>query len=99
MKMLFMVTDSEYEHHCMNMLKEKGVEGYTVIPNVLGFGRSGAKMGDRLHPGAPVLVFSVIPDESAETLIETINQCMKDERLCQSTHAWLMPVEAAISGS
>lgn len=96
MKMLLMITDSEYEHHCMNVLKEKGVEGYTVIPNVLGFGRSGAKMGDRYHPGASVLVFSVVSDETADKLVEAINRCIREEKLCESTHAWIMPVETAI---
>ena len=54
MKMLFLVTDSEYEPHCMTTLKEKGVAGYTVIPDVFGAGQSGLKMGDRVHPGASV---------------------------------------------
>ena len=45
MKMLFLVTDSEYESNCMNILYENGVTGYTVIPEVYGFGRSGPKMG------------------------------------------------------
>ena len=31
----------------------------TVIPEAFGIGRSGVKMGDRLHPGGSSVIFSV----------------------------------------
>ncbi|MGA9750381.1 MAG: PG0541 family transporter-associated protein [Acidobacteriota bacterium] len=99
MKMLFLVTDSEYEPHCMNTLKDKGVTGYTVIPEVLGFGRTGAKMGDRVHPGASVIVVSVVPDEAVEELLGCLRQCMAENKLSESTHAWVLPVEGVLQGS
>jgi nitrogen regulatory protein PII len=96
MKMLFLVTDSEYEPHCMKTLKEKGVGGYTIIPNVFGMGRTGPKMGDRVHPGASVVVVAVVPDESVADLLACIRQCIETDKLCESTHAWILPVEAAL---
>ncbi len=96
MKMLFLVTDSEYEPHCMATLKEKGVEGYTVIPDVFGAGRSGLKMGDRVHPGASVVVLAAVPDESVSELLACIRQCVADRKLCASTHAWVLPVETTL---
>ena len=96
MKMLFLVTDSEYEPHCMNTLREKGVTGYTVIPQVWGAGASGMKRGDRVHPGASVVVVSVVPDEAVSGLMDCIRQCKEDRKLCESTHAWVLPVEAAL---
>jgi hypothetical protein len=96
MKMLFLVTDSEYEPHCMAMMKEKGVTGYTVIPDVLGAGRSGLKMGDRVHPGASVVVLAAVPDEAVQGLLECIGECKRQNKLCESTHAWILPVEAAL---
>ncbi len=94
MKMLFLVTDSEYEPHCMNMMRERGVTGYTMVQDVMGVGKTGAKMGDRVHPGASVLIISVVQDNSAPALLECIQTCVKEGRLCQSTHAWIVPVEA-----
>ncbi len=99
MKMLFLVTDSEYEPHCMNTLKERGVTGYTVIPEVLGFGRTGAKMGDRVHPGASVIVVSVVPDEAVEGLLGCLRQCISENKLSESTHAWVLPVEDVLQAS
>lgn len=96
MKMLFLVTDSEYEPHCMTTLKEKGVSGYTVIPNVIGAGKTGLKMGDRVHPGASVVVVAVVPDEVVPALMDGIRDCIASSKLCASTHAWILPVEAAL---
>jgi hypothetical protein len=96
MKMLFLVTDSEYEPHCMAMLRERGVEGYTVLPDVVGAGKTGIKMGDRVHPGASVVVLAVVPDESVPGLLEGIGRCKRENKLCESTHAWVLPVEASL---
>lgn len=96
MKMLFMVTDSEYEPHCMNTLKEKGVTGYTVVPEVFGAGKEGLKMGDRVHPGASAIVVAVVPDEAAGDLLACIRQCVANGKIGESTHAWILPVEASL---
>lgn len=96
MKMLFLVTDSEYEPHCMNTLREKGVTGYTVIPDVQGMGRTGLKLGDRVHPGASVVVIAVVPDEAVPGVLECIRACKAEKKLCDSTHAWILPVEIAL---
>jgi hypothetical protein len=98
MKMLLLVTDSEYEPHCMATLKEKGVSGYTLIPDVVGAGKTGLKMGDRVHPGASVVVMAVVPDEAVSGLMDCIRGCIAANKLCASTHAWVVPVEASLSG-
>ncbi len=96
MKMLFMVTDSEHEPHCMAMMREKGVTGYTVVPDVLGAGKTGLKMGDRVHPGASVVILAVVSDEAAPGLLECIRACVREDKLCASTHAWTVPVESSL---
>jgi len=96
MKMLFLVTDSEYEPHCLTTLKEKGVTGYTVVPNVFGAGRTGLKMGDRVHPGASVVVIAVVPDDVVSDLMACIRDCIQENKLCASTHAWTVPVDSVL---
>jgi len=94
--MLFLVTDSEYEPHCLNMMREKGISGYTVIPDVSGVGKSGAKMGDRVHPGASVLIMSAVEDGSVPDIMSCIASCVKNSKLCESTHAWVVPIETEL---
>jgi hypothetical protein len=96
MKMLFLVTDSEYEPHCLAMMRDKGMKGFTVIPDVQGAGRTGLRMGDRVHPGASVVVLAVVPDEVVPGLLDSIAECKRERKLCESTHAWVLPVEASI---
>jgi hypothetical protein len=96
MKMLFLVTDSEYEPNCLNMMKKKGIQGYSVIPNVFGVGKSGAKMGDRIHPGESVLIMSAVEDSAVPEILACISTCVKNEKLCESTHAWIVPIEASL---
>ncbi len=97
MKMLFIVTDSEYEPHCLRMMKEKGISGYTMVHDVSGVGKSGAKMGDRLHPGASVLIMSAVNDSAVPEIMACIASCVKDRKLCESTHAWIVPIEASLA--
>ncbi|HQO20890.1 MAG TPA: hypothetical protein PLA03_11085 [Acidobacteriota bacterium] len=97
MKMLFIVTDSEYEPHCLKMMREKGISGYTMIHDVSGVGKGGAKMGDRLHPGASVLIMSAIEDSTVEGIMGCISQCVRSSKLCESTHAWVVPIEASLT--
>jgi hypothetical protein len=98
MKMLFLVTDSEYEPHCMNMMREKGIAGYTVIPTVFGGGKTGAKMGDRVHPGASSLILAAVEDGVVPDILACVRRCVAEHRLCESTHAWVLPIEAQLGG-
>lgn len=93
MKMLVLVTDSEYEPHCLAMMREKGVSGYTVVPNAFGSGKSGVKMGDRYHPGASVVFLSAVPDGVVPELMACVRRCVADGKLCESTHAWVLPID------
>ena len=68
MKALLVVTDSEAVPVFQRALAEEH-EGFTVLPAVVGSGRSGLKAGDRVHPGASSLIFTVMTEgEEAPTL-------------------------------
>ena len=47
MKMLFLVTDSEYEPHCMAMMREKGMAGFTVSVDARHGVTGGVSAADR----------------------------------------------------
>ncbi len=97
MKMLFLVTDSEYEPQCLNIMREEGIAGFTVIPNAFGVGKNGVKMGDRYHPGASVLIISAIEDQRIEEVMSCIQRCVLSNKLCESTHAWILPIEQTLN--
>ncbi len=67
MKAVVVITDSEAMPAFERALVEGG-RGFTTIPTVWGRGRSGLKTGDRIHPGASSLLFTIVAEaELAET--------------------------------
>ena len=66
MKAVIVVTDCEVMQQIESALLDAGTNGFTILPRVLGSGRSGLKTGDRIHPGGSSLMFSVIPEERLE---------------------------------
>jgi hypothetical protein len=59
-KAIVVLTDSQAMPAFEKALLE-AERGFTVIPELIGSGRTGLKMGDRVHPGASSLLFAVVP--------------------------------------
>jgi hypothetical protein len=69
MRMLLVLTDTDAMKEFERALLESGDRGFTVAPRVYGRGRSGLHAGDRVHPGASSMLFTVVPEgDLAETL-------------------------------
>ncbi len=63
MKMLLIVVNKSCRDQLEVLLKEAGVSGYTEVPEVLGMGRSGMRLGSGAFPRTSVLVFTVVPED------------------------------------
>jgi len=63
MKMLLIVVHRSCRDELEVCLKEAGVSGYTEVPEVLGMGRSGMRLGSGAYPKTSTLVFTVVPEE------------------------------------
>jgi hypothetical protein len=59
-KAVIVLTDAEAMPAFERALFESD-RGFTVIPRIIGAGRTGLKTGDRVHPGASSLLFTVVP--------------------------------------
>ena len=69
MRMLLVITDADAMREFERALLESGDRGFTVAPRVYGRGRSGMHAGDRVHPGASSMLFTVVPEKDlGETL-------------------------------
>lgn len=66
MRALVLITDSEAMPRFEQAFLESGTRGFTVVPRVVGRGRTGLKTGDRVHPGGSSLLFTVVSDAEAE---------------------------------
>lgn len=68
MKMLIIVVDRSCRDQLEVLLKEAGVSGYTEVPEVLGMGRSGMRLGSGAYPKTSSLIFTVVPKEKVSEI-------------------------------
>lgn len=61
MKLVLILVDADRAPDVERILEHRGLPGYTEIPQVLGKGHTGRKLGTRAFPGATALYFTVIP--------------------------------------
>jgi hypothetical protein len=62
MKLLMIVVDAEHAADVERLLEVSDVPGYTEIPNALGKGRSGRKLGTRAFPGSTAVYFIALAE-------------------------------------
>jgi hypothetical protein len=77
MKAVVVITDSEAMPAFERALLEAD-RGFTVIPQIIGSGRSGLKTGDRVHPGASSLLLTFVP-ESRWKPVQVLLRRVRDE--------------------
>jgi hypothetical protein len=77
MKLLMIVVDSNHQRDVEKILEDHDVPGFTEIPNVLGKGQTGRKMGSRAFPGSSTLYFTAVDGDICKTLcrdLEVLNE-------------------------
>jgi hypothetical protein len=72
MKLLMIIVESECREELEVLLRRKGIGGYTEIPGTHGVGQTGVRMGSRAHPETSSIFFTVVEDDQAAGLKETI---------------------------
>ncbi len=68
MKLLVTVVDHERVSDVTTLLDGSGVTGYSLLPDVLGRGTTGAHLGTRAFPGENAMVLALVSPEQAEGL-------------------------------
>jgi nitrogen regulatory protein PII len=93
MRMLLVVTEPEAVREMERSLLAAGHNGFTVVPNAWGSGRTGLHTGDRVHPGGTSVLFSVVPDEAVEGVVAAIRQARDRAGAGQVTRIFSVPAE------
>jgi hypothetical protein len=92
MKAIMVVTDSE----AVSSLERAFVGrsgGFTVIPEVIGKGRTGFKTGDRVHPGGSSLLLTVVPEQELAETVSLIKTARDEAGVGRETRIWTFAVE------
>lgn len=74
MKLLLIMVDADRAADVERLLEASHVPGYTEVPNALGKGRSGRKLGNRAFPGSSALYFVGLPDGECHGLCDELRR-------------------------
>ena len=95
MKAIVVITDSDAVPAFERAFLESGNRGFTVVPTVLGRGKSGVKAGDRVHPGGSSLLFTVVRDQEGEAVLAFVRGVRDRAGVREQTKIYLTGVEEA----
>jgi hypothetical protein len=85
MKGVIVLTDSEAMSAFERALLE-AEEGFTVIPRIIGSGRTGFKAGDRVHPGASSLLFAFVSADHWKAVQALLTRVRDEAGVAEATH-------------
>ncbi len=96
MKMLMVLVPSDCLAEMQAVIEKHEIHAYTEIPNVLGTGRSGRKLGTRAHPGTTSLLVAVVKQEEADRLVAAVKDYSVCAQCCEEIRVFAVPAEVVI---
>jgi hypothetical protein len=72
MKLILVFVDTDHAADVEALLDSHGVAGYSEIPQILGKGTTGRKLGTRAFPGSSTLYFAAVQPNAAEALVDAL---------------------------
>jgi hypothetical protein len=93
MKAVVVITDAAAMPAFERAFLEDGGRGFTLIPDILGSGRTGLKAGNRVHPGGSSLLFTVIPDPDLAPTLTFLHRLRDQAGVTEATKIYVVPAE------
>ncbi|MGQ9814102.1 MAG: P-II family nitrogen regulator [Candidatus Roseilinea sp.] len=89
-KRVEIITDAAEMHHIVRILEQKGISGYTIIPDVVGRGQRGMRLGDDLSSAFQnSYLLTTCEPEAIDALVEAIRPVLQRRGgVCLVTDAW-----------
>lgn len=88
-----MITDSEAMRTFERAFLESGDRGFTIVPTLAGRGRTGLKAGNRVHPGASSLLFTVLAENEVEGTLAFLRRVRDTAGVRDQTKLYVAPIE------
>ncbi len=96
MKMIVVFVDAENMSDVERLFEECDVPGYSEIPNVLGKGATGKKLGTRAFPGSSTLYLAVIDETCEQPLKERLRDLHDEEGPIEGIKVYSLNTEELI---
>ena len=96
MKLLMIICPEERRDQVVGLVEKHGVRSFTQLPQVIGEGVTGKRMGTQVWPGKSVLLFTVVTDEKKDELVAALRDCQKNLFPGEGMKAFVLPAEEAL---
>ena len=96
MKLLMVICPEERRDQVTAMVEKHGVRSFTELPQVIGEGVTGKRLGTHVWPGKSVLMFTVVSDEKKDELVPALKECQKSLFPGEGMKAFVLPAEEAL---
>ena len=93
MKAIVVITDSEAMRAFERAFMESGDRGFTIVPTVLGRGKTGLKAGDRIHPGGSSLLFTVLDEPDLDGTLAFLRRVRDQAGVRDHTKLYVAPID------
>jgi nitrogen regulatory protein PII len=94
MKMLMTICPEDRQDDVRALIGRHGIHSYSVIPNVLGEGKTGKHLGTHVFPGKSALIFTVVPSEKKDELVAALKEYHESLYEGEGLRVFALPVEA-----
>jgi hypothetical protein len=89
------ITDADAIGGFERAFLETRSHGFTILPTVVGRGRTGLKAGDRIHPGGSGLLFTIVGDDEAEDVLAFVRGVRDAAGVRDATKIYVAVVDEA----
>ena len=96
MKLLMIVVDANHHEDVEKILDKHQVPGFSELPNVLGKGQTGRKLGSRAFPGSSTLYFTAVDGDLCHPLCDDLKALSEKAGKDEGLFAFTLDAEAVI---
>ena len=94
--MLMIICPKARRDEVTQMIEGHGVHAYSEIPEIIGAGKTGKKLGTHTFPDKSSLVFTVVSEEKELELVAALKHCATTLYPDEGMKAFVMPIESVI---
>ena len=96
MKLLMVICPEERRDQVTALVEKHGIRSFTELPQVVGEGATGKRLGTHVWPGKSLLLFTVVTDEKKDELVVALRDCQKRLFPGEGMKVFVLPAEEAI---
>lgn len=96
MRMLMIICPKARQGEIAKLIEKQGVNAFSEIPEIIGEGKTGKKLGTHVFPDKSSLIFTVVPEDKEKALIAALKHCATQLFPDEGMKAFVLPVEMVV---